>query len=75
MVVKMTFRLMGVIIVQMKLVVIEVNIQIEEKVVGTYEKIEHAVVNGYTKIEDAFVNRYLTKDGESVEEAKERLKR
>ena len=47
---------MGVIIVQLKLIVIEANKQIEEKVVGTYEKIEHAVVNGYTKIEDAFVN-------------------
>lgn len=33
------------------------------------------VVGSYTKIEDTFVDRYLTKEGEGVEEAKERLKR
>lgn len=42
---------------------------------GTYQKIEDTVVGGYAKIEDVFVDRYLTKDGESVEEAKARLKR
>ena len=31
-------------------------------------------VSGYTKIEDKFVDAYLTKDGETVEEAKARLK-
>lgn len=41
---------------------------------GTFEKIEEMVVEGYSKIEDAFVDYYLTKDGESVEEAKQRLK-
>ena len=50
------------------------NEKIAEKVIGTYKKIEDTVVGGYTKIEDAFVDRYLTKDGESVEEAKVRLK-
>ncbi|MBU9725344.1 hypothetical protein [Diplocloster modestus] len=54
---------------------IKANEKIAEKVVGTFEKIEDTVVGGYTKIEDAFVDRYLTKDGESIEEAKERLKR
>ena len=48
---------------------------VTEKVVDTYKKIEDTVVDGYTKIEDAFVDRYLTKEGESVEEAKARLKR
>ena len=43
--------------------------------VDTYKKIEDTVVGGYTKIEDAFVDRYLTKDGETLEEAKARLKR
>ena len=33
------------------------------------------VVEGYTKIEDKFVDAYLTKDGETVEEAKARLKK
>ena len=47
---------------------------IAEKVVGAYEKVEDAVVGSYTKIEDAFVDRYLAKDGETVQEAKERLR-
>ena len=54
---------------------VKVNEEIAKKVTGAFEKVEEAVVGGYTKIEDAFVDRYLTKDGESVEEAKERLKR
>ncbi|MCH1982267.1 hypothetical protein MCG98_06775 [Ruminococcus sp. OA3] len=54
---------------------VKANEKITEKVVGTYEKIEDTVVSSYTKIEDAFVDRYLTKDGESIEEAKERIKR
>lgn len=53
---------------------VETNEKIAEKVMGTYQKIEDTVVGGYTKIEDAFVDRYLTKDGETVEEAKKRLK-
>jgi uncharacterized protein YutE (UPF0331/DUF86 family) len=53
---------------------VETNEKIAEKVMGTYQKIEDAVVGGYTKIEDAFVDRYLTKDGETVEEAKKRLR-
>lgn len=53
---------------------IELNEKISEKVVETYKKIEDSVVGSYTKIEDAFVDRYLTKDGETVEEAKKRLK-
>ncbi len=46
----------------------------KSKTVKTNEKIAEKVVGGYTKIEDAFVDRYLTKDGETVEEAKARLK-
>ena len=49
--------------------------KIEKGVVDGYKKIEHGVVKGYTKIEDKFVDAYLTKDGETVEEAKERLKK
>ncbi len=48
--------------------------KIEKGVVDGYKKIEKGVVEGYTKIEDRFVDAYLTKDGESVEEAKNRLK-
>ncbi len=62
-------------IITAKSKLVKANEKIAEKVVGTFEKIENTFVSGYTKIEDAFVDRYLTKDGESVEEAKKRLKR
>lgn len=53
---------------------VKANEKIAEKVTSTFGKIESGVTEGYTKIEDAFVERYLTRDGESVEDAKERLK-
>ena len=53
---------------------VKANKKIAEHVVSGYKKIEDTVVGGYRKIEDAFVDRYLTHDGESVEEAKARLK-
>ena len=53
---------------------VKANEKIAERVVGAFEKIERGVTEGYSQIEDAFVDRYLTKDGESVEEAKQRLK-
>lgn len=49
--------------------------KVERGVVDGYKKIEQGVVKGYTKIEDKFVDAYLTKDGETVEEAKARLKK
>jgi len=49
--------------------------KIESGVVAGYKKIESGVVSGYTKIEDKFVDTYLTKDGETVEEAKARIKK
>lgn len=49
--------------------------KVEDTVVGGYKKVENAVVKGYTKIEDKFVDQYLTHDGETVEQAKERLKK
>ncbi|PNV61063.1 hypothetical protein C0033_15265 [Clostridium sp. chh4-2] len=52
---------------------IKANDKIAEKVVGTFGKIEDTVINGYIKIEDIFVGRYLTRNGETVEEAKKRL--
>lgn len=48
--------------------------KIEKGVVDGYKKIEQGVTKGYTKIEDKFVDAFLTKDGETVEEAKARLK-
>ncbi len=49
--------------------------KIEKGVVDGYKKIEQGVVDGYAKIEDKFVDAYLTRDGETVEEAKARLKK
>ena len=49
--------------------------KIEKGVVDGYKKIERGVAGGYSKIEDRFVEAYLTKDGETVEEAKARLKK
>ena len=63
---------------------VKANQKIAEEVVGGYKKIENGVVGGYKKIEngavgafnkvaDAFVDQYLTRDGETVAEARERL--
>ncbi len=49
--------------------------KIEKGVVCGYKKIEKGVTEGYTKLEDKFVDAYLTKDGETIEEAKARLKK
>lgn len=54
---------------------VQANKKIEEKVVGGYKKIKNSVVSGYHKIEDKFIDQILTHDGETIEEAKERLKR
>lgn len=48
---------------------------IEKGVVDGYKKVEQGVVSGFTKIEDQFVDRYLTRNGETVEEAKKRMKK
>lgn len=47
--------------------------KIEEGVVGGYKKIEKGAVGGFNKIVDKFVDNFLTREGESVEEARERL--
>lgn len=47
--------------------------KIENGVVDGYKKIEKGTVEGFNKIADKFVDNFLTKEGESVEEAKERL--
>ena len=49
--------------------------KIEDSVVGVYKKVEKSVVDGFSHISDHFVDQYLTKEGESVEEAKARLNR
>ena len=49
--------------------------KIENAVVGAYKKVENGVVDAYRKMEDHFVEKLFARDGESVEEAKERLKK
>ena len=62
----------------------DVNEKIAEKVVEGYKKIETGVVEGYKKVEqgavegfnkvtDKIVETVFAKEGETVEEAKERL--
>ena len=45
----------------------------EEGAVGGYKKIEEGAVGGFNKIADKFVDQFLTKEGETVEEARIRL--
>lgn len=52
---------------------VKANQKIAKEVVGGYKKIEEAVVSGYNQIADKFVDQYLTRDGESVQEARKRL--
>lgn len=46
---------------------------IENGVVSGYKAIENGVVGGFSKITDKFVGAFLTREGEIVEQAKERL--
>lgn len=49
--------------------------KIEEGVVGSYKTIENGAVRAFNKVADRFVDQYLTRDGETVAEARERLAR
>ncbi len=52
---------------------VKANEKIAEKVTTGYKKIEEGTVRGFTKISDTFIDQFLTREGESVEEAKCRL--
>ena len=52
---------------------IKANKKIEKAVVGGYKKIEEGVVDGFNSMSDRFVDNYLTREGETVAEAKARL--
>ena len=47
--------------------------KIEEGVVSGYKRIESGVVNGFNKMTDKFVGKFLTRDGETMEDARIRL--
>lgn len=53
---------------------VQANEKIADAVVGGYKKIENGVVEGYNKLEDKFIDQFLTHEGETVEDAKKRLK-
>ena len=55
--------------------IVEANEKIAEVVVDGYKKIETGVVEGYKKIEDTVVGKHLVREGETVEEAKARIKK
>lgn len=48
--------------------------KMSDGVVDGYTKIQDTVVGGYKKVEDAFVGKFLTHEGETVEEAKSRMR-
>ena len=54
---------------------VQANAHIAERVTGAFAAVQDTVVSSYTKVEDAFVDRYLTREGESVSQAKERLRK
>ena len=54
---------------------VEANEAIAETVTRGFSQIEKGVVEGYTRIEDKFVEAYLTREGETVAGAKERLRK
>ena len=47
----------------------------KSKLVKANQKIEDKVVGSYKKIEDKFIDNFLRQDNETIEEAKERLKK
>ena len=53
--------------------VVEGYKKIEDGVVGGYRKIEDGVVSGFNRMTDRFVDHFLTREGETVEQAKARL--
>lgn len=47
---------------------------IENGVVSGYTAIQDGVVEGFTKVSDAFIMKFFARDGETLEQAKERMK-
>ncbi len=54
--------------------VVDAYQKIEDGVVGAYKKVETGAVDTYTKVENFFVDKLFTREGESVEDAKSRLR-
>ncbi len=54
--------------------VVEGYKKIEDGVVGGYKKIEDGVVTGFNKVNDKIIEKVFSKEGESVEDTKKRLR-
>lgn len=48
---------------------------IEDTVVGAYKAVEDGFVGTWRRVEDFFVEKLFVREGETVEEAKQRLRR
>lgn len=53
--------------------VVEGYKKIEDSVVDSYKKIENGVVGKFEDITEDFIEKHLMKEGETLEEAKERI--
>ena len=49
--------------------------KIEDAVTGSYRMVEQGAVSGFRKVSDFFVRKFFSRDGETVEETRERLSR
>ena len=65
---------MGMAVEKIAEAVVEGYKKIEDGVVGGYKKIEDGVVEGFNEVSDVCIEKLFSKDGETVEETKERLK-
>ena len=52
---------------------VQVNEKIAETVTEGFRKIENGVVDGFNKMTDRVVDQFLTREGETVEEARQRM--
>ena len=52
---------------------VQVNEKIAETVTEGFRKIENGVVDGFNKMTDRIVDQFLTREGETVEEARKRM--
>lgn len=54
--------------------VVEGYKKIEDGVVGGYKKIEQGAVRGFNAVNDKIIEKVFSKEGETVEDTKKRLK-
>ena len=55
--------------------VVDAYQKIEKGVVSGYKKVEAGTVSGFRKVSDKFIEKFFSREGETVEETRERLRR